>query len=177
MVCECRPDRPCSDFADGDSHVHAHTPLPPTPTDTPIPPTATPKANLPPNCVAASPSRMTIWPPDHRFVRVDELGVTDPECGPIVITIDSIFQDEPVDSRRDGSLGPDGYGVGSSTAAIQAERAASSNGRVYHIGFTASDSVGGSCSGELFVGVPKSWDGQDGPTDDGALYDSTLAAP
>ena len=96
-----------------------------------------------------------------------------------MITIDSIFQDEPVDSDGDGSFGdgsfaPDGRGVSTSTAEVRVERAGAGNGRVYHISFTANDVYGGSCSGEVLVGVPKSQDG--GPVDDGALFDSTVAA-
>lgn len=102
------------------------------------------------------------------------LGVTDPEGDPIVITIDSIFQDELVDSYGDGSFTPDGHGLGTSTADVRAERIGAGNGRVYHIRFTANDAYGGSCSGEVLVGVPKSQDG--GPVDDGALFDSTVVA-
>ena len=148
--------------------------IPPTPTNTPVPPTPTPTPNLPPTCTTASPSIDTLWPPNHQFVEVDVHAVTDPEGSPVVITIDSIFQDEPVDSNGDGSFAPDGDGVGTSTAEVRAERAGAGNGRVYHISFTANDVDGGSCSGEVLVGVPKSQDG--GPVDDGALFDSTVVA-
>jgi hypothetical protein len=49
------------------------------------------------------------------------------------------------------------------------------NGRVYHVGFTADDRWGGTCSGELLVGVPH--DVKDSPVDAGAPYDSTALAP
>ena len=50
------------------------------------------------------------------------------------------------------------------------------NGRVYHITFTATDSLGLTCTGTVLVGVPHD---QSGPAavDDGALYDSTVAPP
>jgi hypothetical protein len=48
---------------------------------------------------------------------------------------------------------------------------------VYHIRFTANDSHGGSCAGELLVGVPKSQGNKGAPIDDGALYDSTVSQP
>lgn len=129
--------------------------------------------NQPPDCSAAQPSVETLWPPNHQFVAVDVLGVTDPDGDPVAIIIESIFQDEPVNGRGDGNTAPDGDGVGTATAQLRAERAGIGNGRVYHIGFSADDGNGGMCSGELLVGVPKSQGKKGGPVDDGALYDST----
>lgn len=132
--------------------------------------------NLDPDCSMAYPSIDTIWPPNHKFVPVEVLGVTDPDGDPVVITIDSIFQDEPVDFLGDGEFAPDGLGIGTAIAEVRAERSGDpnvpGNGRVYHIGFTATDPFGGSCSGLLNVGVPH--DKKDVPVDDGALYDSTV---
>jgi parallel beta-helix repeat protein len=130
--------------------------------------------NEPPDCSGASPSLDTIWSPNHKFVAVDVLGVTDPDGDPVTITIDSIYQDEPVDSTGDGSFVPDGKGVGSTTAEVRAERDGSGNGRLYHIGFIADDSKGGTCSGTVMVSVPKSQGKKGAPVDDGALYDSTV---
>lgn len=136
-------------------------------------------ANTVPSCSDAYPSVSTIWPPNHEFVPIDVLGVTDPDGDPISITIDSIYQDEPVDTNGDGSFTPDGKGVGSPTAEVRAERSGSKkvpgNGRVYHIGFTAIDDKGGFCSGEVLVAVPH--DQNKLPVDDGALYDSTMIGP
>ena len=103
------------------------------------------------------------------------LGVIHPEGNPIAITIDSILQDEPVDAPGSGRTSPDGRGVGTATAEVRAERVGSGNGRVYHIYFTADDGHGGTCSGEVLVGVPKSRKGT--PVDDGPLYDSTVVTP
>jgi hypothetical protein len=132
--------------------------------------------NRPPDCSAASPNVSTLWPPNHQFVPINVLGITDPEGDSILITIDHIWQDEPVDTLGDGSFTPDGQGIGTTTAEVRAERAGSKkipgNGRVYHIGFTAADGHGGSCSGELLVGVPH--DNNNVPSDDGAIYDSTI---
>jgi len=46
---------------------------------------------------------------------------------------------------------------------------------VYHVFYSASDGRGGTCSGEVLVGVPH--DVKDVPVDDGPLYDSTGIAP
>jgi hypothetical protein len=129
--------------------------------------------NQAPDCSNASPSIDTLWPPEHQFVMVNVLGVTDPEGDSLTITIDSIFQDEPVDTTGDGSFTPDGKGVGTDTAEVRAERVGSGNGRVYHISFSADDGHGGSCLGEVLVGVPKNQSQKGAPIDDGQLYDST----
>ena len=129
--------------------------------------------NGPPVCTAATPSVETIWPPNViTFTPVNILNVTDPEGDPITITIDSIFQDEPVDAPGHRSFTPDGRGVGTDTAEVRAEREGRGNGRVYHIRFTADDGHSNTCSGEVLVKVPKV---QRLPAvDDGALYDSTV---
>lgn len=128
--------------------------------------------NQSPDCSAATSSVDKIWPANHQFVSVDVLGVTDPDGDAVLITIDSIFQDEPVNSNGDGDTSPDGQGVSTATAQVRAERDGGGNGRVYHISFTADDGNGGSCSGEVLAGVPH--DKKDTPVDDGALYDSTV---
>jgi streptogramin lyase len=133
--------------------------------------------NRAPDCSDVMPSIDAIWPPNHKFVDVNILGVTDPDGDSISINIDSIYQDEPVDTFGDGKFSPDGMGVGSDTAMVRAERSGSKkvpgNGRVYHIGYTADDGNGKSCSGNVQVGVPHDQGKQNIPIDDGALYDST----
>ena len=137
------------------------------------------RENQPPNCANATPSTDALWPPDHKFVPIEVLGVTDPDGDTISIAIDSIFQDEEVNARGSGKTSPDGKGVGDSIAQVRAERAGTNktpgNGRVYHIFFTADDGYGGYCSGEVLVGVPH--DKKDTPVDDGPLYDSTVVDP
>jgi len=110
-------------------------------------------------------------------VPVNVVGITDPDEDALSITITSIWQDEPVDTPGHGQFTPDGLGVGTSTARVRAEREGAKNGRVYHIGFTAEDGHGGSCSGEVRVGVPHDQGRGRVPVDDGARYDSTAASP
>jgi hypothetical protein len=133
--------------------------------------------NRSPDCSEAQPSVAALWPPNHKFVPIKIIGVTDPDGDPITITIDSIRQDEPVKVKGSGNTTPDGRGVGTDTAEVRAERTGTKkvpgNGRVYHIGFTADDGYGGICSGTVLVCVPH--DRSDGAcVDDGPLYDSTL---
>jgi surface-anchored protein len=133
--------------------------------------------NRPPDCSAAAPSTSLIWPPNHQMVGVSVQGVTDADNDPLTLTISSIHQDEPVNAIGDGNTGVDGTGVGSSEAMVRAERSGTKqnfgNGRVYHIGYTADDGQGGSCSGVVRVGVPHDQGGKAQPVDDGPLYDST----
>jgi predicted extracellular nuclease len=128
--------------------------------------------NAPPVCGTAVASQTSLWPPNHRFVNISVLGVSDPDGDPFTITITAIMQDEAVNAPNSGNTSPDGQGVGTSTARVRAERVEGGNGRVYHIFFTAADSDGLSCSGEVLVTVPADQAGG-GAIDEGALYDST----
>ena len=128
--------------------------------------------NRPPNCSTAAASVNMLWPPNHELAAIDVVGVTDPDGDPVTITIDEIVQDEPVNGLGDGDVSPDGLGAGDSTALVRAERAGGGNGRVYAIGFTATDGKGGSCSGVVTVGVPHKRGGT--PVAGDTWYDSTL---
>jgi hypothetical protein len=97
-------------------------------------------------------------------------GVSDPDGDPVSLKIDSIFQDERVSVKK--GMG-DAYGVDSDTANLRAKRVGSGNGRVYHISFTADDGQGGSCTGEVMVGVPHDRGKRSVAVDDGPVFDST----
>ena len=136
---------------------------------------APPPANAPPVCTAAAPSVATIWPPNHQQVSVTILGVTDPDGQSVTITITRVLQDEPTNTTADGNTPIDGGGVGTSTAWVRAERSGKGNGRVYEIRFTATDSVGASCSGSVTLGVPRDQGKGRVPVDSSVRYDSTVA--
>jgi hypothetical protein len=129
--------------------------------------------NDPPVCSAATPSQSVLWPPDHRRVPITINGVTDVDGNPITIAITTILQDERTNKLGDGDTDIDG-GTAPGTAFVRAERSGNGNGRVYHIGFTASDGSGGSCTGTVLVAVPHDLDGAPA-VDDGALYNSMAA--
>lgn len=128
--------------------------------------------NAPPACALARPSVAELWPPNHRLVPVEILGVTDPDSNQIAITILAVTQDEPVNGLGDGDTGPDAVIQGSSVL-LRAERAGGGNGRVYRVTFQASDGFGGSCTGEVRVCVPPS-KGRNVPpcVDDGQIHTS-----
>jgi hypothetical protein len=118
---------------------------------------------------------VNLWPGEHQYVDLDLkklAGVTDALGDAITIVITSITQDEPVtyeDDKRDC----DGFGIGGDIATIKSERAnyKKSNGRVYRINYTATNTSGGSCSNFVTVIVPKKAGGT--AVDDGQKYDST----
>lgn len=127
--------------------------------------------NRPPDCSTAGPSVARLWPPNHKMVTVEVIGVTDPDGDPVAISIQSVRQDEPTDTRGDGSFTPDAVGLGSSATQLRAERRADANGRVYHIEFVADDGRGGTCSATVLVEVPH--DRRAPVVDEGPTHDST----
>jgi hypothetical protein len=129
--------------------------------------------NGPPPC-NGKPSLTELWPPNHKMVDIQVLGIVDPNGDPVTIKITGITQDEPVEEKGDGNTGPDGAGVGTSTAQVRAERSGLEDGRVYEIHYSATDNQGAACTGSVFVGVPHDQRGTP-PVDSGQYYDSTVA--
>jgi hypothetical protein len=58
------------------------------------------------------------------------------------------------------------------TVLLRAERSGTGNGRVYRISFSASDGVGGVCSGQVTVCVPHDRGNESICVDNGQVYDS-----
>jgi hypothetical protein len=131
--------------------------------------------NRDPICSAAEACEPVLWPPNHKYHSVSICGVTDPDGDPVTITVTSITQDEPVNTRGDGNTCPDALIV-DGQGSVRAERTGvpsiPGNGRVYAVNFTASDGRGGECRGTVRVCVPHD---QGHPTciDDGQRYSST----
>jgi hypothetical protein len=126
------------------------------------------------DCSDAVASPGLLWPPNHQMVPISVLDVIDPNGGTVTVTVTSVYQDEHVNGNGDGDTSPDATGVGTTHASVRSERAGNGDGRVYHISFSATSSSGGSCTGQVTVGVPKSQGKKGGPVDGGALYNSTL---
>ncbi len=106
----------------------------------------------------------------HRYP-VTISGITAPPGDTVSLTITSIFQDEPVVNPT-GKTCSDGIGVGTAVAKVRNERLLAGDGRVYHIGFTATDAAGASCTGEAKTCVPAKEGEACG--DQGTLFDSTV---
>ena len=131
------------------------------------------------NCDGAALSQGMIWPPDHKMVPENIVGVTtDGSMMPVMIVINGISQDEPVNALGSGNTAPDGYGVGTDTAYVRAERAGPGTGRIYFITFTATDSAGNSCGPmTLQANVPHDQGQSYTPVDTGLRYNSTEVPP
>ena len=102
----------------------------------------------PPVCGSAAASPSTLWPPNHQFVPIDILGVTDPDGDPVTITVTGVTQNEPLADSCPSAVIENGQ------AQVLAERSGSGDGRVYRVSFTARDGRGGECSGSVDVCVP-----------------------
>ena len=133
--------------------------------------------NQPPDTSGATPSVSCIWPPNHKFVPINILGVTDPDGDPLTIQITGVTSDEPTATAL-GAGGvthaPDATGIGTSTANIRAERSGLGDGRVYGVSFIADDGNGGRTPGLVYVRVPRDVRrGTCTAMDNGQNYDAT----
>ena len=99
------------------------------------------QCNRAPVCSSAIANIDTVWP-----LPVEVLGVTDPDGDPVTITVDSIYQDEPIDTFADGSI----IAVGQSADNDRL----TGEGRMVQINFTAADGNGGRCTGNVSVCLP-----------------------
>lgn len=143
-----------------------------------------PHDNRDPDCSNAFLSETSCWPPNHKFRRVDVLGVSDPDGDPIQITIEGITQDEPVsDNAGSGNTCPDGVLVdvnadgNPETAGLRCERMGKGNGRVYRVRYRATDGQGGACVGSLSFCVPHDQGNGSACSDEGQAFDSMACSP
>jgi hypothetical protein len=123
----------------------------------------------PPVCSSAKADPNKLWPPNSHMIPIDIDGVTDA----ISIKVDTITQDEPTGNSADGEIKISPEENGNSTQNVRAEKkvGGNSDGRVYRINFTASDSRGATCSGSVTVEVPPNQNRE--AKDSGQKYDST----
>ena len=111
----------------------------------------------------------SLWPPNHRMVRVR---FDDASGRPV--WVESVFQDEPVEDRGDGSFEPDAI-IEGDTVLLRAERSGRGDGRTYHVAVIVGS---GACEAreEVSVCVPHdrrpSRRGAGGCGDQGPLFDS-----
>lgn len=95
-----------------------------------------------PVCSAAQASPASLWPPNHKLMPVQIIGVTDPDNLQVTLHVTTVTQDEPVKGLGDGDTSPDAVVQGQGVL-LRAERAGTGNGRVYQVNFFADDGVGG----------------------------------
>jgi len=164
----------------------------PGPTSSPSPtpaPTPTPSPTPNPVCDRAVVDPARLWAPDHKMRRIilKELGESTQslagEAGSaaandMTVKILSVMQDEPVRRINSSDSSPDAVIVHKATGdklRLRAERAGkkkNGNGRVYTIGFSATDAQQNVCEGTVKVCVPLKK--KESCVDDGALYNSLL---
>jgi hypothetical protein len=132
-----------------------------------------PSPNTPPDCSAAVATPDELWPRNRRLTDVAIDGVSDADGDAVALTITSIFQDEPISTLRRTGTCRDGAGLGTSLASVRAESSNTGDGRVYSIGFDATDGQGGSCSGTVTVCTPRRRGSDEACVDQGPLFDST----
>lgn len=127
----------------------------------------------PPDCSRAAASLSSLWPPNHKLVPIAIEGVTQPQNEPVIVTVTSVTQDEPINGLGDGDTAPDAQLQGAGRPVlIRSERSGLGNGRLYRISFTGTDDRGGSCTGAVQVCVPHDQGRGRTCVDDGQIYDS-----
>jgi probable HAF family extracellular repeat protein len=127
----------------------------------------------PPACGMARPDVPVLWPPNHKLVPIQIVGLSHLDEHPVGITVTAVTQDEPVNGLGDGNTSPDAIPRQTGIVLLRAERAGGGNGRVYRVQFKADDDVGGVCSGSVSVLEPKSMKSDGAVIDDGQRHDST----
>jgi PKD repeat protein len=128
------------------------------------------EVNDPPVCTAAQVDTPESWPPNHVMVALQLTGFTDVDGDAVTVEATSVRQDEPINSVADGDTSPDAT---LSPLQIRSERSGQGDGRVYHIGFRASDGRGGTCTGTVRVCVQHDQSPPGSCGDGGPLFDST----
>jgi uncharacterized repeat protein (TIGR01451 family) len=109
--------------------------------------------NPPPVLSAATPSRTTLWPPNHKFVDV-AIGYTVSDNCPGTTCSLSVTSSEPVDGTGDGDTAPDWIILDDHHVRLRAERAGNGPGRTYTIGVECGDSGGARSTTTTAVRVP-----------------------
>jgi hypothetical protein len=116
------------------------------------------RPNKPPMCSGVTATPTFLSQPDESLRTIELSGATDPDGGPVSIVVTGVTQDEAVTDAVD-KTGPDAAEGGSPTQVeLRAERNPKGDGRVYRVGFRASDDQGGSCTGTVTVSVPRKKD-------------------
>lgn len=105
------------------------------------------RANSRPECGGVTAQPATLWPPNNQFRTVTLAGGTDPDGDEVTLRVTGVGHDEGTGDSQPGSS-PD-------QVMLRATRDPKGDGRVYTIGFEASDEFGATCTGEATVAVPR----------------------
>lgn len=111
----------------------------------------------PPVIISAAPSRSSLWPPNHKMVKINVTAQTTDNCSAVTWKIIGVTSNEAVDAKGSGHTAPDWQILDDHSVNLRAERAGPGSGRVYTISLQAQDSVGNlSTTNTITVTVPHS---------------------
>jgi hypothetical protein len=130
--------------------------------------------HTPPNVTNVHADVPVLWPPDHKMLPVQILGVVKPSDDKITIT--GVTQDEPTNGLGDGDTPTDAIihhadAPNNDDVNLRAERSGRGDGRVYKVYFTVPDPEQ-TAQGVVKVMVPHDKK-TDAAIDSGGMYDST----
>jgi len=110
-----------------------------------------------PIIVSASPSKSSLWPPNHKMVKITVNAQVTDNCSTPTWKIIGVTSNEPDNSTGDGNTSSDWQILNDNSLYLRAERAGNGSGRIYTISLQAEDSVGNlSETNSITVTVPKS---------------------
>ncbi len=112
-----------------------------------------------PAIASVTPSRATLWPPNHQMVPITVAVVASDNTG-YTAKIINVTSNEPDNGLGDGDTANDIQITGDLTVNLRAERGGKGNGRVYTITVEARDGYGNASVRTCTVAVPKSQGGK-----------------
>jgi hypothetical protein len=122
--------------------------------------TVTVRDTTAPVIASLTPSRATLWPPNHQMVAVALTATASDTVGIASLRIVRVSSNEPDNGLGDGDVPNDIEVTGPLSVNLRAERAGHGSGRVYTITVEAHDAAGNSAMRTTTVAVPKSQGGR-----------------
>ena len=112
-----------------------------------------PICTVPPDLsISASPN--LLWPPNHKYVRVNVTATASGVCGAVTIELVSVESNEPDNGLGDGDTANDIVIVDDFHFDLRAERSGLGGDRIYTITYRATDSAGNTTTAQAYVKVP-----------------------
>ncbi|HET6350314.1 MAG TPA: HYR domain-containing protein [Candidatus Krumholzibacteria bacterium] len=109
----------------------------------------------PPVITSATASPATLWPPNHKMVRVKVATEVEDQCDPNpVCKIVDVTSNEPDNGTGDGDTSGDWVISDDNTVMLRAERSGMGSGRVYTLTVQCTDALGNSGERTVTVSVP-----------------------
>ena len=116
--------------------------------------TVTVQDTTPPEIRQITATPNSLWPPNHKMVKV-KLGVEAVDvCGSVTSRIISVTSNEPENGVGDGNTRRDWQVTGALSLNLRAERSGKGSGRTYTIAIEATDEIGNKTTGQTIVTVP-----------------------